>query len=295
MAQGHPLIFGEVLFDCFPDGSEVPGGAPFNVAWNLQAFGQQPLFISRIGRDSQGEQIKRLMSSWSMSTDHLQLDPARPTGRVEISLSDGEPSFSILPDQAYDAISPDMGEVAGEALFLYHGSLALREEVNQKTLAAIHKKYPCPVFLDVNLREPWWSRSAVLDKIKGATWLKLNNEECYALFPDHTDLDRCAAMLLDRFDLKTVFLTMGSKGAKAFSRDSRPLAVKPSGSVSVVDTVGAGDAFSSVLLLGIIYAWPLQLTLDRAQEFASAVVSQRGAISQDRTMYESILNRWLQE
>ena len=72
--EHHPLIFGEVLFDCFPDGSEVPGGAPFNVAWNLQAFHQQPYFISRVGNDRQGDQIRSLMRSWSMHSDFLQLD-----------------------------------------------------------------------------------------------------------------------------------------------------------------------------------------------------------------------------
>ena len=37
-------VFGEVLFDVFPDGKQVLGGAPFNVAWHLQAFGIAPYF-----------------------------------------------------------------------------------------------------------------------------------------------------------------------------------------------------------------------------------------------------------
>ena len=51
-------IFGEVLFDVFPDGHQVLGGAPFNVAWHLQAFGQSPFFISRVGNDPQGKEIR---------------------------------------------------------------------------------------------------------------------------------------------------------------------------------------------------------------------------------------------
>ena len=51
----RPLIFGEVLFDRFPDGSIVLGGAPFNIAWHLQAFKQSPLFISRVGDDPLGQ------------------------------------------------------------------------------------------------------------------------------------------------------------------------------------------------------------------------------------------------
>lgn len=45
-------IFGEVLFDHFPDGNQVLGGAPFNVAWHLQAFGQSPCMVSRVGNDA---------------------------------------------------------------------------------------------------------------------------------------------------------------------------------------------------------------------------------------------------
>ena len=45
-------VFGEVLFDHFPDGRRVLGGAPFNVAWHLQAFGEAPRFISRVGADA---------------------------------------------------------------------------------------------------------------------------------------------------------------------------------------------------------------------------------------------------
>ena len=75
----RPLVFGEVLFDCFPDGAEVLGGAPFNVAWHLQGFGQEPLFVSRIGDDIRGNQIRAAMSDWGMSLSGLQLDTSHAT------------------------------------------------------------------------------------------------------------------------------------------------------------------------------------------------------------------------
>ena len=59
-----PAIFGEVLFDCFEDGSRVLGGAPFNVAWHLQAFGCKPLLISRVGDDPMGKLIRETMLQW---------------------------------------------------------------------------------------------------------------------------------------------------------------------------------------------------------------------------------------
>ncbi len=295
MNQSHPLIFGEVLFDCFPDGREVLGGAPFNVAWNLQAFGQQPFFISSVGDDPQGQQIKKSMASWSMNTDFLQHDQSRLTGRVDITLTNGEPRFAILPNQAYDNISSVIPRIEETPTFLYHGSLALRDDRNRTTLTNLKRNYPCPIFLDVNLRNPWWIGDDILAMIEDATWLKMNSDECRALFPDQENMHSCGAMILDRFDLQAVFITMGSKGATAYLPDSAPLSIEPSSLVAVEDTVGAGDAFSSVLLLGLTKGWPVQITLDRAQEFASAVVGQRGAISQNKEFYQIFSNRWIQQ
>lgn len=295
MPHNRPLIFGEVLFDCFPDGREVLGGAPFNVAWNLQAFGQNPIFISRVGDDQQGQVIKNTMSGWSMSTNFLQLDATKPTGRVEIVLTNGEPHFTILPNQAYDHISQLIPEIKKSPAFLYHGTLALRDDSNRTTLAGLKRDNPCPVFLDVNLRLPWWDRNAVLSWIEDATWLKLNDDECRALFPEQENLEVCGKMLLERYNLEGVFITMGSKGALAYTRKNELLQIQPDSDIEIKDTVGAGDAFSSVLLLGLIKDWPMQFTMERAQEFASAVVGQRGAITHDQAFYKTFCDKWEQQ
>jgi fructokinase len=85
-------IFGEVLFDHFPDGTRVLGGAPFNVAWHLQAFGQSPLLISRVGSDPEGTQVRAAMRDWSLSSSGLQTDTVHPTGKVTVAFQDGEPT-----------------------------------------------------------------------------------------------------------------------------------------------------------------------------------------------------------
>ncbi len=292
LPQTLPFIFGEVLFDCFPDGRDVPGGAPFNVAWNMQAFGQNPIFISRVGDDPHGQQIKETMTAWSMDTSHLQTDMSRPTGRVEISLDNGEPHFTILSDQAYDHIAPVVPPINEPPAFLYHGTLALRDDISRTTLARLKRETPCPIFLDINLRDPWWNKERTLSLIEDATWLKLNGDECKALFPNEGDFDTCGKMLLQKFNIEAVFITMGSKGAIAFLREKSPLTVKPAASVTVEDTVGAGDAFSSVLLLGMMRNWPLYRTMQRAQEFASGVVGQRGAITRNQSFYQSFCDKW---
>ena len=80
-------IFGEVLMDQFPDGQQILGGAPFNVAWHLQAFGQHPCFISRVGNDAMGESIRQAMGDWGMSIENVQVDHYHPTCTVEVTLN----------------------------------------------------------------------------------------------------------------------------------------------------------------------------------------------------------------
>jgi len=293
MDQDHqPVIFGEVLFDCFPDGRQILGGAPFNVAWNLQAFGFYPLLVSRIGDDHLGQRITEKMTSWNMSTSYLQSDSQYPTGTVQIELTNGEPQFTILPDQAYDHITPLTGSLQNRPSFLYHGSLAVRNEHSRAALSYLKKDHQCPIFLDVNLRKPWWEMEQVKTLVEDATWLKLNENELNALFPGHENIELRCRYILERFDLETVFVTMGEKGALAVNRGKDLVQLEPQKSVTIVDTVGAGDAFSSVLLLGLMKKWRLDATMHSAQEFASAVVGLRGAITDDRNFYKIFSNNW---
>ncbi len=287
-----PLIFGEVLFDCFPDGREELGGAPFNVAWNLQAFGIPPLLVSRVGDDELGRHIKDKMRSWDMTTCCLQLDSSYPTGKVHIELTNGEPQFTILPDQAYDHISPLNKTLQNEPAFLYHGSLALRDATSSETLSRLKREYKCPVFVDVNLRTPWWNAARVYATAEDATWLKLNEYELDSLLPGQQNLELRCRQILERFNLDAVFVTLGEKGAVALNRDNHMYSTKPQQNVVIMDTVGAGDAFSSVLLLGLMNDWPLDTTMHRAQEFASAVVGQRGAITLEKKFYQTFSKKW---
>lgn len=291
-SSSRSLIFGEVLFDCFSDGREVLGGAPFNVAWNLQALGLSPLLISKVGDDSLGGRIRETMHSWGMDCHALQIDPSHPTGRVNIELKKGEPKFTILPDQAYDHISGFDYDQEINPTFLYHGTLALRNNANLTSLTQLKELYKCPVFVDVNLRTPWWNKEQVLTLVKDASWLKLNDIELNTLFPDSEKLDVRCRNLLECFDLEGVFVTLGEKGAAALNRDNVFSLTKPPANISIIDTVGAGDAFSSVLLLGLMQNWPQDLTLQRAQQLASAVVGQRGAVSKDKKFYETFKNKW---
>lgn len=281
-----PVIMGEVLFDCF--GSDcVPGGAPFNVAWHLQGFGLNPRFISRVGADDLGSEVLSRMRDWGLQTHWIEEDPVHPTGRVSVQLIDNQPEYEILPSQAYDYIQlpRSLGHCADSAF--YHGSLAARNGISRNTLLGIRRVFAGRVFVDVNLRDPWWSISTLESLINGATWLKLNENEAAIL----AGQDDISSLALQR-QIAWVILTRGAHGASLYDGSDCLENVTPPRVAGLMDTVGAGDAFSAVTLLGLIEGWEWSVLLQRAAEFAARSCSWRGALSDDRTIYQEILRDW---
>jgi fructokinase len=293
------LVFGEVLFDCFEDGTSVLGGAPFNVAWHLQAFGCSPLFISRIGDDELGAAIRSSMQDWGMDIRGLQLDPLHPTGTVQVSLQGGEPSYEIVAERAWDFIEarqlPDV-----DPGLIYHGSLALRSPCSADAAQSLTGRNNAPVFLDVNLRPPWWEKSRLEKLVSGAAWVKLNEHELLTLVQEDAaatgdsidELHANADRLVERYGLQLAIITRGEAGAFAVDGNGGRFEIEPAGQDKVVDTVGAGDAFASVCILGLVHGWEVDTILNRAQAFASAIVGRRGATINDRAFYQDLLQQW---
>jgi len=292
--QGNSLcIFGEVLYDVFPDGQQVLGGAPFNVAWHAQAFGLSPQFISRVGSDDAGDRVIAAMHNWGMRLDGVQQDPGHPTGKVLISLTaDNEPSYDIVPDSAYDFIDAAALPANGGCELIYHGTLALRNAVSRQALEALKRETPGGTFIDVNLRAPWWDRDAVIATLAGMRWIKLNNHELGKLAPDTDDPDEAIDLFMQRYAPELLIVTRGDAGALAVTGAGETASAAPDRQHAVVDTVGAGDAFASVVLLGVMRHWPLPLIMQRAQTFASAVVGLRGATVSDMAFYQPFLDGW---
>ena len=288
--SGRACIFGEVLFDHFPDGRRVLGGAPFNVAWNLRALGEDPVLISRVGTDAEGLSVQSAMQVWGLDASGLQNGPMEHTGQVRVRIEDGEPAYEIVHPVAWDAI--EIPDPAPRCSMLYHGSLALRSARSRETLEALRAAGPETVFVDVNLRDPWWDRETISRILGGAHWAKFNRHELDVLVQPGGSDEELARSVLERHGLHAVLVTGGERGASLFTADGECLKTRPERPVEVVDTVGAGDAFSAVMIVGILRDWPLQTCLDRAQNLASALVGQRGATVHDPGFYAPFANAW---
>ena len=301
--QNHasdPLIFGEVLFDHFPDGSRVLGGAPFNVAWHLQGFGLGPFFVSAVGEDDTGREVLDRMGQWGMATDGVQIDRSHPTGRVTAHLVDGEPLFEIGSEQAYDYVRGDLaveGLGSGEVTLIYHGTLALREPASREAVTELRRATRAPTFVDLNLREPWWTREILDACLDGASWLKLNRDELSTVVnaPVETPeaCEEAGLALAEKRDLDTLIVTLGKGGSMLFRGGStwseEAVALELD---EIVDTVGAGDAFSAVACMGMTRGWEPGDILRRGNAFAAEVCRIRGATTADRSLYRHQAEAW---
>jgi fructokinase len=301
----RPLIVGEVLFDCFPS-RDVLGGAPLNVAWNLRGLGLDPLLITSVGDDDSGRTAIRAISDWGLDQSGIQIDKSHPTGRVDIKLESGEPTYQFWNDVAFDHIAMPCEKILdGVYGLLYHGSLAMRSPESMKTILDIRKHIKCPVFVDINIRLPFFSDSWIEPLVRDADHLKLNADELQLITnavqsgdcgssdnPLSNDnpnswpeLREKAASLQKAFDVKTVWITNGECGAGCLCDDGSFFHSDAPAVSKMADTVGAGDAFAAVTMDAILRGIAPRESLMRATAFAARVCGLQGATTVDRDFY----------
>lgn len=284
------VVFGEVLFDVFPDGRKVAGGAPYNVARHLAAMGLNPLFISRVGDDAMGRAILDEMDKLGLDRAGVGVDGKYATGTVEVSMEHGEPEYDIVQNVAWDHIDYQADAAGG---VLYHGSLAARSPGSAATLDRLSKG---PRFVDLNLRPPWYTVETVSKFVNKATILKLNIHEMRELSEmmgvRAGTVEQSAARILGEADLASLFVTDGEHGATAVTREGESAHVPAEKRDGIQDTVGAGDAFSAVCLCGEAMGWDLRTTLRRASALAADICTIRGAFPESSGLHAKHSEDW---
>ena len=301
-SSGEPAIaaLGEALIDIFPD-REVIGGAPFNVACNIAALGGRAMVASRIGDDPRGERIAVEARRLGIDPRGLQRDATSPTGWVDVRiLQDGGHRFEIPADQAWDRLDARALTEALEALqpaAIYFGTLAQRAPVSRAAIRGALAATQALRFLDLNLRDGPDDQRLAAESLALAQVVKINDDELERLagwfVPGaQAGPEAAAEALVQRFGLRRLVVTRGESGWACCDAKAGHWLRGASPRVALRDTVGAGDAFASVLLLGTLRRWPLELCLRRASAFAAAVCTIRGAFDADAGIYAASLAAW---
>ena len=292
------IVFGEALVDAFASGP-VAGGAAFNVACHLAALGQPALLITCLGTDAAGDLLRATAMRSGLSLRGAQTQAV--SARVEVRESAAGHAFHIPPAQAFDCIDAAAAvqacaDLAGPC-WLYFGTLALRDVRSREALAALRNRTAQCVFMDLNWRDAGPSPEVILQLLHDVDVLKLSDGELAQLLewldlpgvgtvPCLGDHQAVIAQLCARCGIDHVLVTHGAAGAAAW--DFRGSCVARALAPSVphgIDTVGAGDAFSAMLLAGLLCGGTVKGLLEAAVAFASFSCGWRGALPLNLGLY----------
>jgi len=281
--ESKPLIagLGEVLWDLLPDGSQL-GGAPANFAAHAAALGAKAILISAVGNDSMGEKAIEMLGR--LNIDHTNVARCdHPTGTVQIEVVDGEPTYEITKNVAWDHCvwHEGLAEVAESLDAVCFGTLFQRSitshETTRRFLQATCSE--CLRIFDVNLRQDFFSDEVITESLEHANVLKLNHRELAVVSKVvgiEADKQSFIQEICKRFELKLATLTCGADGSWMGNTDTVHFC--PSIPAEVVDTVGAGDSFTAAMVVGTLKQKPIPQVHADASRLAVSVCSHSGAI-----------------
>lgn len=317
MKKYDVVALGEILIDFTFAGinaegknlyEENAGGAPANCVSAVAKLGGKGAFIGMTGRDSFGEDVRRVLEKISVDTSGMRYCESQHTTLAFVSLdAQGERHFSFCRNPGADTqIRPEDldTEMLENSRILHVGSLSLTDEpAKSATLKAIEivKKAGGLVSYDPNYRANLWKgRSDAIEVMKSifplADTVKVSDEELALLFGENISAEEGGNAILD-MGASLAMITLGAKGV--FYAAKVPDKNRISGtvgckSVKVVDTTGAGDSFTGGMLYRLTRREnPLAFTKKELEEdlrfantVASICVTRRGAIPALPTLEE---------
>ncbi len=281
--------FGEILFDIYANSKSL-GGAPLNFIYHINKLTGSGTIISRVGKDQLGKEATNFLISKGLLTKAIQLDNEHKTGAANITLDEkGVPTFIIEQNRAYDFINineDEAVEILKDIDCLYFGTLAQRNDVSRNSLRLLFNK-PIKYFCDINIRQKFYTKEILEDCLSAADIVKLNLDELKLMdelfMGGEFDVHNGSKKLMEKFNIEMLAVTKGTEGSSLFRGDETDSNKPEQG--SVVDTVGAGDAFASILCLGYLNNWELKKINKLANEFAGKICMIEGALPKDDKIY----------
>jgi len=280
------LVIGEALIDIVEtaDGDrELVGGSPANVAVGLARQGQDVRLLTRLGRDARGERIAAQITASGASVDEESwTDAATSTARARLR-SDGSAEYVFAIDWAVPAVPVDTVRA------VHTGSIALFLEPGGSTVLDVLRRARdsagALVTVDPNIRPALVGGHDVAlarfaQAAASADLVKLSDEDAEWLYPG---LDAAAVLhQIASYGPRIVVMTRGGSGAIGLGPGG--IAEVDALAVTVVDTIGAGDAYMASLISSALDepavfedADIFAAALGRAAVTAGITVSRAGA------------------
>ena len=258
---------GELLIDFTENGNSEqgnplmeanPGGAPCNMLSMIQKLGGTTAFIGKVGKDMFGRQLREAVESVGIDTRNLMEDEEIHTTLAFVhTFPDGDRDFSFYRNPGADMmltkeeIQEDL--IRNSKVFHFGTLSSTHEGVREATRYAIDvaKEAGCLVSFDPNLRPPLWktledARKEIEYGLSKTDILKISDNEVEFLCGT-SDYDEGAKMLIEKYNIPFVCVTLGKDGSRAYYKGMR---VEVPGFVqkNTIETTGAGDTFCGCTL-----------------------------------------------
>ena len=279
------ISIGEVLWDVIGD-REFLGGAPLNFSICSQRLGNEAALISAVGADARGARALESIRAHGLGTEFIRTLSDQSTGTAVATMdASGSATFQIIRPAAYDF--PGLDDTALRKIadarpdWIYFGTLAQTAPDNEALLHRLIDAAPAARrFYDMNLRDGQWSLELVRRLSALATIVKLNESEAETLFriahgAEGFSLERFCEFWSQAHGNELICVTLGERGCAVWTVGA--LRMLPGVAVKVVDTVGAGDAFSAAFLHGLHLGWPIEKAAAFANALGALVAGRAGA------------------
>ena len=237
------------------------GGAVANVAVAVASLGTAAWLAGGAGDDAWGRWLRQRLAAGGVGLDYFHLVSGSPTPVAFVTTNpEGEPSFSIYGEGIGATLTAVADRVpaaveAAQALFFSSNTLAAEAE-REVTLAARQRALELgrPLLFDPNLRLHRWRTAAAAAAaanacVPDALLVRCNRSEA-ELMTGEPDPDRAARALV-KAGARLAAVTLGPGGALLRGEVRADV---PGVSARVASTVGAGDAFTGVLVARLAQA-----------------------------------------
>ena len=254
-------VIGEALIDLVQldvpgDYRARPGGSPFNVAIGLARLGHRTALMARMADNTFGRMLRTQAEAEGIDLTYAPV-ATEPTTLAVVSMdSEGRASYDFYLDGTADWqwTDAETARTPQDTAVVHFGSVASWTPASAEHIHSAVQRLRAGgttlISYDPNVRpallgDPKRGRQAVERSVGIAHLVKASREDAEWLYPE-TSIDRIAAHWLELGALLVV-ITDGPDGAHVFRAGAGSMR-RPGRKVAVVDTVGAGDAFTAGLL-----------------------------------------------
>jgi fructokinase len=273
------VVGGEALVDIIEnvDGTQrkAPGGGPFNTVRALARLGVPTAFLGRLSDDDLGLQLAGLLAADGADLSLMVSGPEPTTTAVARVDGDGIAEYEFFtdgtsaPNLTEDMLPPELGPQVDA---IHIGTLGLVLEPMASTLIELVRREAGRrlVMLDPNIRSALTAEREYRHRLEAviaqSTILKVSAADLAWLYPT-LDQEAAAEQLLTAGP-RLVLVTLGTEGAFGATAGHHVRVSAPS--VTVVDTIGAGDTFGAAVLAWLFHNDALRVDLSiNAEELKS--------------------------